>query len=100
MIEPPKAGELAYGGEFVSAAEELLREVVPPEAQLSSPPEELVKFGDPGEVILSLARERNADLIVLGVRKPERVGLATHFGRAIAYRVVSEAACPVLTVRG
>lgn len=101
VVEPPKAGDLAYGGEFISAAAELLRELVPPEAHLSSPPEDLVRLGDPAEVILNLARERGADLIVLGVRKPEaNLGLTTHFGRAVAYRVVSEAACPVLTVRG
>lgn len=36
-----------------------------------------------------------------GVRKPEgSVRLATHFARATAYKVVSEANCPVLTVRG
>ncbi len=101
VIESPKAGEFAYGGEFVGAATELLRELVPAEAHLSGPPEQLVRIGDPAEVILNLARERAADLIVLGVRKPEgNLGLTTHFGRAVAYRVVSEATCPVLTVRG
>ena len=101
VIEPPKAGEFAFGDEFVDAAGKLLREVVPPETNLSCPPEELVKFGDPAEVILNIACECNADLIVLGVRKPEaNVGLTTHFGRAVAHRVVSEATCPVLTVRG
>ena len=41
-----------------------------------------MKFGEPAEVILDTARERNAGLIVLGVRKPEaRLGLTTHFGR-------------------
>jgi hypothetical protein len=35
------------------------------------------------------------------VRKPQgRIGLATHFARATAYKVVTEANCPVLTVRG
>jgi len=101
VIEPPKAGELAYGGEFVSNSMQLLRDLVPAEANLSYQPEELVKFGSPAEVILELARERKADLVVLGVRKPEaNLGLTTHFGRATAYRVVSEAGCPVLTVRG
>jgi nucleotide-binding universal stress UspA family protein len=101
VIENPKAGELAFGGEFVVAATHLLHELVPPDANLSSKPEEIVKFGAPADVILGLAQERNADLIVLGVRKPEgNLALATHFGRATAYRVVSEAKCPVLTVRG
>lgn len=101
VIETPKAGELTYGGEFVDAAMHLLHDLVPPDANLSCKPEEVVKFGAPADVILDLARERNADLIVLGVRKPEgNIALATHFGRATAYRVVSEANCPVLTVRG
>jgi nucleotide-binding universal stress UspA family protein len=101
VIETPKAGELTYGGEFVDAALHLLRDLVPPEANLWCKPEEVVKFGDPADVILDLARERNADLIVLGARKPEAsLTLTTHFGRATAYRVVSEANCPVLTVRG
>jgi len=101
VIEPPKAGEFTYRGEFVDAAGKLLQEMVPTQANLSCQPEELVKFGDPAEVILNVARERNVDLIVLGVRRPEvNLGLTTRFGRAVAYRVVSEATCPVLTVRG
>jgi len=101
VIENPKPGELAYGGEFVDAARHLLRDIVPPEANLWCPAEEVVKFGVPADVILEMAQIRSADLIVLGVRKPAaNLGLATHFGRASAYRVVSEAPCPVLTVRG
>jgi nucleotide-binding universal stress UspA family protein len=100
VIEPPKTGELAHGGEFVSATMQLLRDLVPPEANLSRKPEELVKFGTPAEVIVNLAQERNADLIVLGVRKPDNLPLATHFGRATAYKVISKASCPVLTIRG
>lgn len=101
VIEAPRAGDLAYGGEYVEAAMHLLRDLVPPEANLWCKPEEVVKFGAPADVILDLAEERNADLIVLGVRKPEgNLALATHFGRATAYRVISEAKCPVLTVRG
>jgi len=101
VIEPPRAGELAYGGEFVSNSMQLLRDLVPPEPNLSCQPDELVKFGAPADVILELARKRKVNLIVLGVRKPEaNLALTTHFGRATAYRVVSEASCPVLTVRG
>jgi nucleotide-binding universal stress UspA family protein len=101
VIEPPRTGELAYGGEFVSNSMQLLRDLVPSEPNPSYQPEELVKFGAPADVIVELARERKVDLIVLGVRKPEaNLGLTTHFGRATAYRVVSEAGCPVLTVRG
>jgi len=37
VIESPKAGEFAFGDEFVDAAGKLLRELVPPEANLSCP---------------------------------------------------------------
>jgi|SRR5579859_887176 len=101
VIEPPKAGELAHGGEFVSATMELLRDLVPPEAELWCKPEHIVEYGSPAESILKVAEQKQVQLIVLGVRKPEgSLGLATHFGRATACKVVSEANCPVLTVRG
>ena len=47
--------------------------------------------------ILRVARERGADLIVLGVRPGD--ALATHRLGNVAYDVVIEAQCPVLTVR-
>lgn len=101
VIEPPKTGELAHGGEFVSAAMQLLRDLVPPEAELWCEPEHVVDYGSPADLILKLAEQRHAHLIVLGVRKPEgSLGFAIHFARATAYKVVSQASCPVLTVRG
>jgi nucleotide-binding universal stress UspA family protein len=101
VIEPPKAGNLTHGGEFVSATMQLLRDLVPPEAELWCKPEHVVEYGPPADNILKVAERRHAHLIVLGVRKPQgNLGLATHFARAIAYKVVSQANCPVLTVRG
>jgi nucleotide-binding universal stress UspA family protein len=101
VIEPPKAGDLAHGGEFVSNTMQLLRDLVPPEAELWCKPEHVVEYGPPADNILKVAERRHAHLIVLGVRKPEgSLGLATHFARATAYKVVSQANCPVLTVRG
>jgi len=101
VIEPPKTGDLTHGGEFVSNAMQLLRDLVPPEAELWCKPEHVVEYGPPAENILKVAERRHSHLIVLGVRKPEgSLGLATHFARATAYKVVSQAHCPVLTVRG
>ncbi len=101
VIEPPKAGELAHGGEFVSATMELLRDLVPPEAELWCKSEHIVEYGSPAESILKVADQKHAHLIVLGVKKPEgNLGLTTHFARATAYKIVSQANCPVLTVRG
>ena len=101
VIEPPKAGELTLGRGFANAAAELLHEIVSPDAELWCKPEFFVEQGMPAENILHVAQLRHAHLIVLGVRKTEGgLGLATHFARATAHKVVSEASCPVLTVRG
>jgi nucleotide-binding universal stress UspA family protein len=55
-------------------------------------------FGAAVEEIITMARETNADLIVMGA-KPSK-NLAGHAPFAIAYHVVTQAHCPVLTVRG
>ena len=78
-----------------------LHETVPKDANLSSPPEAVVEFGEASEQIINAANKRNSDLIVLGVRSARgHLGAATHLGRGIAHRVVVSSACPVLTVRG
>jgi nucleotide-binding universal stress UspA family protein len=60
-------------------------------------PEFQVRFGDPGEQILSVAREQHSDLIILGLR----AGIPTdgQLPSAIAYKLVCQATCPVLTTR-
>ena len=84
----------------VAEAIHRLYEVVPKEAELHSPPQSLVEYGDPAERILSVAKERSCDLIVLGVRDASgHIGAATHLERATAHKVVAHALCPVLTVR-
>jgi nucleotide-binding universal stress UspA family protein len=56
--------------------------------------------GNPAACILATAKERGADLIVLGVRNTaSHMGAATHLERVTAHRVVANAQCPVLTVR-
>lgn len=74
-----------------------LREIIPPEAAPWCEPECLVESGEPAETILRVAKEHDADLIVLGVRSPE--ALAKQHLRNVAYPVVAGADCPVLTVR-
>jgi nucleotide-binding universal stress UspA family protein len=75
--------------------------LVPPEAELWCHPKCFVKYGSPADQILELAKTRHADLIVLGVRRPEgHLGASTHLPWATAQKVVSQAGCPVLTVRG
>jgi nucleotide-binding universal stress UspA family protein len=60
-------------------------------------PDFLVRFGEPGEEILRTAKESHSDLIVLGLRPAEK--LAGYLPSAVAYRIVCQAACPVLTLR-
>lgn len=87
----------------ISVAEAIhqLYEAVPDAPELGLVREVAVEFGEPGARIVEVARQRGADLIVLGVRDAaEHLGAATHLDRAIAHRVVAHASCPVLTVRG
>jgi nucleotide-binding universal stress UspA family protein len=101
VIEKPAAGDLVQPADYVEATLRRLREMVPPEAELWCEPEVHVEQGAPAEKILEVAERRNADLIVLGMRRTEApIGVATHLARATAHKIVSHAACPVLTVRG
>jgi len=77
-----------------------LHEIVPASAELWCTAEAIVREGNPAEKILETAKEKGADLIVLGVRdRGEHLGAATHLERATAHKVVAHATCPVLTVR-
>jgi len=78
-----------------------LHEIVPKDAELWCRPEAVVEYGEPAARILEAAKQRDADLIVLGVREAaDHLGAATHLERAVAHKVVAHAKCPVLTVRG
>ena len=84
----------------VAEAIQQLYDTVPKDTKLSLPPEVAVEYGEPAERILTVARERRADLIVLGLRDATgRIGAATHLERATAHKVVAHSTCPVLTVR-
>jgi nucleotide-binding universal stress UspA family protein len=76
--------------------EKQLRELIPAEAGLACEPKALVQTGSPAQVILDVAKELAIDLIVIGPKR--RSGLPGTM--ATAYQVVTQAPCPVLTVRG
>lgn len=57
------------------------------------------EYGNPADGILAIAENVKPDLIVLGARHPEPAQLNSHILWATAGRMVSEAKCPVLTVR-
>jgi len=98
VIENRKTGGLVHPAELADSELHKLRELVPPEAELWCEPGCMVERGIPAERILHVARQLRADLIVLGVR-PATV-LATHLNIGTVHTVVSQARCPVLTVRG
>ncbi len=76
-----------------------LRQLIPAETASQYQQRLMVKFGDPTTEILRCADACKADLIVMGVRGAgAMVRATTHFG-STAYRVISEARAPVLSVR-
>jgi nucleotide-binding universal stress UspA family protein len=81
--------------EEVASGEKQLHELIAKEPPLWREPEYLVQFGPPAETIVRIAR-RDVDLIVLGVKRP--AALTKHLGSGVAYKVVCEAPCPVLSV--
>lgn len=74
-----------------------LRELVPGGAETWCRVELRLTVGDAAAEILRYAEEARADLIVMGAKA--RSGLAGHLPGTTAYKVVSKAHCPVLTVR-
>jgi nucleotide-binding universal stress UspA family protein len=77
---------------------ERLSGMLPPGSDLWCYPEFVVSFGPSVDRILETCQSVEADLLVLGIRGG---GAAVgHLPHANAYRIVCQAACPVLTVRG
>ena len=76
-----------------------LQKLIPADAEDWCHPVSLVSFEFPAEGILHVAESEKADLIVMGVHKRAPQASA-HLPWAIAYEVICNARCPVLTVRG
>jgi nucleotide-binding universal stress UspA family protein len=78
---------------------EWLRSLVPKNATLQYAPEIVLEYGPVANTILKIAADREADLLVLGVRPSEDLVGATHLPWHTAHQVLVQAHCPVLTVR-
>ena len=75
--------------------------LIPADAEAWCRPEVVLKFGEPVRQILETAREKDADLIVMGTHGAAgHVIATTHLERGVSYSVVVRSRCPVLTVRG
>jgi nucleotide-binding universal stress UspA family protein len=97
--ETPGVGAPATEATVTKAIDRLYR-IVLSGAELYNPPEVAIEYGEPADRIVKGAKERGADLIVMGVRgAAKHLGAATHLERAVAHKVVAHAHCPVITVR-
>ncbi|HEY6945578.1 MAG TPA: universal stress protein [Candidatus Acidoferrum sp.] len=74
-----------------------LQNLVPSGTEAWCDTEFRLAVGEPATEILRCAEDGRADLIVMGAKA--RTGLAGHALGTTAYKVVSKAHCPVLTVR-
>jgi len=96
----PEVGELVHAGQYTESTMRRLQSLVPEGAELWCEPKCRVEQGAEAEKIMEVATAVGADLIVLGVRRPQGgVGATTHLLQSIAHQVVANAQCPVLTVR-
>jgi len=97
----PEIGELVHPKNYVESTLRQLRELVSTEAKSWCEIDFRVEQGPAAEKILEVAVALGADLIVLGVRGAAgHMGSTTHLLRPTAHRIVIQAECPVLTVRG
>ena len=86
--------------EMAQGYEQRLRKLIPEDAGQRGKIECAVRFDLAAPGILAVAKERQADLVVLGVHHAVLPRLDSHVPWSTAYEVVSNAHCPVLTVRG
>jgi nucleotide-binding universal stress UspA family protein len=98
VIENPKVGDLVNSSQVKDFKERKLKHLVTQQAGLWCDPTYIVEQGPAAEKILDVAKRRHTDLIVLGARPAK--GLATHLNAGTVHKVVSQATCPVFTVRG
>jgi nucleotide-binding universal stress UspA family protein len=77
-----------------------LSDMIPEDAELYCRPEPVVEYGDPATSILRAAKDRAADIIVLGVHLGGlELTQKLHLECATAHKVIVQSTCPVLTAR-
>jgi nucleotide-binding universal stress UspA family protein len=101
VVGEAKAGELVHAELYADSIRRQLKKLLPSEAEVWCEPKCAVEHGPEAAKILEVAIALGADLIVLGVRGAKGgMGVATHLLGSVAHDVVTQAQCPVLTVRG
>jgi nucleotide-binding universal stress UspA family protein len=101
VFENRKTGELVDAPELTQGTINRMHELLPAEAELWCQPEFLVQGGNIAEQVLKIAKDRKADVIVIGARRLQgEFGAADRVPWHTAHKIISGAPCPVLTVRG
>ncbi|HYG99907.1 MAG TPA: universal stress protein, partial [Terriglobales bacterium] len=98
VIEEISDAGLEYLEGVTQACKQRLTELLPAGAGEWCRPEFLVEVGPAADMILKVAQEEQANLIVMGARRRGAMA-ASHLPWATAYAVACHAVCPVLTVR-
>ena len=94
-----EAHNLWIPGDGLEGCVQRLEALRPSDAEAWSRSMVMVEHGPIAEKILEVARERDTDLIVLGIHERHGVpGAATHVSHATVHEVIAHAECPVLTV--
>ncbi len=88
---------VAASAEEVPLAEKMIKEVMELAEKEGLEKEGIVSQGKPHEVILEMAKQRHAGLIVVGSHG--RTGLASLFMGSVTERVIAQAPCCVLVVK-
>lgn len=100
VIPEQEVGELVHAGNYVESTARRLRELVPSEVKAWCEANFRVVQGPVAKKILEEATALGADLIVLGIAgQAGHRSTALHLFRPMAHYVVTQAECPVLTVR-
>jgi nucleotide-binding universal stress UspA family protein len=96
VLPPEKADSEAT--KLAEPLRKQMQKALEPQISPGCTPEFVIDCGDAAETILAHARRRNVDLIGMGVRCA--TDIAKHFRETVAYRVLADAECPVLTHHG
>lgn len=83
----------------LGCARRQVAELISAETLKELEPEIIVECEPTAELILSVAENKQADLIVMGAHRASAHSVAAHLPWATASAVVCQAPCPVLTVR-
>jgi len=98
-VSPGMQMSAEFVAQVLVVARQHLAELISNETMQELNPEIIVECGSTAETILEIAKSRQANLIVMGAHSGFASSIITHLPWATASTVISQARCPVLTVR-